>query len=118
MIHLRKEHEKLFPNSAQNVIEIPGISRDNTQDRILGARSFHDRRTKHIASASDPGLRERTSDTIHEPILKLNWLCLKYKEWSVTFFLVRFRSSRHVENDQFFWDFYTHQELIFRGNCL
>ena len=38
MIHLRKEHEKLFPNSAQNVIEIPAISRDNTQDRILGAR--------------------------------------------------------------------------------
>ena len=45
MVHMQKTHEMLFPNSAQNFIELPHVvSRDNTQARILGQLSnkrFH-----------------------------------------------------------------------------
>ena len=37
MYHTKKTHEQLFPDVAQDKIDIPVIPLDNTQARILGA---------------------------------------------------------------------------------
>ena len=40
MTHMAKTHNKLFPDEVLDKIDVPTIPRDDTTNRILGARPY------------------------------------------------------------------------------